>query len=67
MIEDEQGFVQPETFRSMFFMYFKGERYAYQLYELLLPAVSLHYDQETEQTFESEDPRATDANKVVQI
>lgn len=67
MIEDEKGFVQPETFRSMFFTFFKGERYAYQLYEILLPAVSLHYDQETEQTFESEDPRATDTNKVVQI
>lgn len=43
-IEDEKGLVPPETFHKMFFTFFKGERTAYQIYEMLFPAVSVHFD-----------------------
>lgn len=67
MIEDEKGFVSPDIFKKMFFTYFKGERYAYQVFEMLLPVVSEHYDEQSDQIFSAEDPRANESNKVVQI
>jgi hypothetical protein len=45
MIEDEHGLVQTDTFKKMFFTFFKGERSAYQVYEMLVPIVTCHYDE----------------------
>lgn len=67
MIEDDKGLVSVETFKKMFFTYFKGERYAYQVYEMLVPIITEHYDEEADQIIDPEDPRACEANKCVQI
>ena len=62
MIEDEDGHVSPEVFKNLFFTYFKGERYAYQVYEMLAPIVSEHYVDG--QLVPADDPRAYESNKV---
>lgn len=67
LIEDEKGIVSPEVFKRMFFTFFKGEKHAYLIYDMLEPVVSQHYDLETEALIDDDDPRATDANKFVQI
>ena len=67
MIEDERGFVAPDVFRKMFFTFFKGERYAYQVYEMLTRIVTEHYDYSREEMLRPESPRATEDNKVVVI
>jgi hypothetical protein len=51
MIEDEKGLVSPEIFKKMFFTFFKGERYAYQVFEMLLPVVTEHYDEASDSLF----------------
>jgi len=65
MIEDERGFCSPEIFRRMFFTYFKGQPFAYQVFEMLLPVVTGHFDEENDQILDAEDPKATEANKVI--
>jgi len=55
-IEDEKGLVSPEVFKQMFFTFFKGEKYAYQVYEMLLPIITKHYDEDSEQFIEEFDP-----------
>lgn len=68
MIEDEKGLVSPEIFKKMFFTFFKGERYAYQVFEMLLPVVTEHYEEDSDTLIASgDDPRANEANKVVVI
>lgn len=67
MIEDELGLVSPDVFKKMFFTYFKGEKYAYQVYEMLLPAITEHFDQESNHFIEENDPKATEQNKTVRI
>lgn len=49
----------------MFFTFFKGEIHANQIFEMLEPVVSLHYDQDT--VISDDDPRANESNKFVQI
>ena len=44
MIDDERGLVSPDVFKKMFFTFFKGERFAYQVYDMLQPVVTEHYD-----------------------
>ena len=63
LIEDERGIVAPEIFKRMFFTFFKGEKHANLIYEMLEPLVCLHIDEETE--LSEDDPRATDENKFV--
>jgi hypothetical protein len=65
MIEDEKGHVSPEVFKKMFFTFFKGERCAYQVYEMLAPIVSEHYIDD--ELISRDDTRATEGNKVVII
>jgi hypothetical protein len=48
MIEDERGLVLPDVFRKMFFTFFKGEQYAYQVFEMLLPIITEWYDEATD-------------------
>lgn len=67
MIEDERGLVQIETFRKMFFTFFKGERYAYQVYDMLLPVISVYYDPATDEILEESDQRATPNRKIIRI
>ena len=45
LIEDERGLVETEVFRKMFFTFFKGERYAHQIYDMLHPLVTVCYDE----------------------
>ena len=56
LIEDEKGIVAVEIFRRMFFTFFKGERAASQVYELLLPAISEHYDEVNDCKIDDNDP-----------
>lgn len=67
MIEDERGLVSIDIFKKMFFTFFKGERSAYQVYEMLQPAVSVHWDDQTDSQIDNRDPRATESNKFVRI
>lgn len=46
-IKDESGIVSVSTFHHMFFTYFRGEKNAYQIYNMLLPIVSVYYDDKT--------------------
>lgn len=59
--------MSPEIFKKMFFTFFKGERYAYQVFEMLHPIVTEHYDEDEDRLIQSDDPKANDANKVVVI
>lgn len=67
MIEDEKGLVQPDLFKKLFFTYFKGEKYAYQVYEMLLPIVTKHYLEGEDCFVAADDSRATPHNKFVVI
>ena len=67
MIQDERGLVDVETFKKMFFTFFKGERCAYQIYEMLQPAVSVHWDLTSDKQIESSDAQATKSNKFIKI
>jgi len=67
MIEDERGLVTINQFRKMFFTYFKGETSAYQVYDMLEPAVSVHYDLGKNCLLDNKDPRATSSNKFIRI
>lgn len=58
LIEDERGIVSPEIFKRMFFTFFKGEKHANQIYEMLEPLVCLHFDEDT--VLSEDDPKATD-------
>lgn len=50
----------------MYFTYFKGEKAAYQVYDMLLPVMTKHI-LENEEIVESDHPLATESNKVVLI
>jgi hypothetical protein len=67
LIEDERGIVSPEIFKRMFFTFFKGESNAYQIYEMLEPVVTAHYDNESEAFIDEKDPRATPENRFVRV
>ena len=67
MIEDEKGLVSIDTFRKMFFTYFKGERQANLIYEMLQPAVCVHFDEKSQELIQEGDPRANESNKFVRI
>ena len=66
-IEDERGLVQPETFKKMYYTFFKGERYAYQVYEMLAPIVTEHYDTVKNEIIEEGDPRCSEQTKYVLV
>lgn len=63
LIEDEKGIVKPEIFKRMFFTFFKGEKHANQIYEMLEPVVCMPYDQDA--VINEDDPRANEENKFV--
>ena len=67
MIEDEKGLVSLDIFKKMFFTFFKGERYAYQIYEMLQPAVSVHWDERKDCQIDSNSDQANESNKFIQI
>lgn len=67
LIEDEKGLVQPEVFKKMFFTFFKGEKSAYQIFEMLQPIVTEYYDEQNDKILDPDDPKANENNKVVQI
>lgn len=67
MIDDERGLVSTEVFRRMFFTFFKGEPKSYQVYEMLLPIVTVYFDDSTDQIVEETHEKATEANKCVRI
>ena len=66
-IEDERGLVQPETFKKKYYTFFKGERYAYQVYEMLAPIVTEHYDTVKNEIIEEGDPRCSEQTKYVLV
>lgn len=43
-IEDERGLVDEIIFRKMFFTFFKGEKHAYQVYEMLWPCIREYFN-----------------------
>ena len=45
MIEDEKGLVSVEVFKKMFFTYFKGEKKAFMIFDMLLPLIQVAYDE----------------------
>ena len=45
MIEDEKGLVSVEVFKKMFFTYFKGEKKAFMIFDMLLPLIQVSYDE----------------------
>lgn len=47
----------------MFFTFFKGEKHANQIYEMLEPVVCMPYDQDA--VINEDDPRANEENKFV--
>lgn len=51
----------------MFFTFFKGDAQAYQIYEMLTPIVTEHFDLEKNQKIGLTDSRANDSNKFVRI
>jgi len=57
MIEDEKGLVSPEIFKKMFFTYFKGERNANQVFDILLPVLTDFYDESSDSFIKADDPR----------
>jgi len=67
LIEDENGIVQIEVFKRMFFTFFKGERFAYQVYDMLLPVISEHFDEINNCKIDETDPKANEQNKFVKI
>ena len=46
-------------------MFFKGERHAYQVYEMLEPCVSLYYDEINNKELEDGDPKCDETTKFV--
>jgi len=66
-IEDESGIVTLEVFRKMFFGYFKGEQTAFQIYDMILPIISVHYDSKSKKFLEGDDKRATPDKKCIKI
>lgn len=66
-ITDESGVVSLDLFRTMFFTYFKGEPNAYQIYNMLLPIVSVYYDEKSKQFLAVNDPNATEDKKACRI
>jgi len=44
----------------MFYTFFKGEKAAYQVYEMLLPVMTRHYLEQSQQIVDSDHPQATD-------
>ncbi len=67
MIDDEKGLVSTETFRKMFFTFFKGEKAAHQVYDMLVPCITVFYDEATGCFLEPSDPKATADRKTVRI
>lgn len=51
----------------MFFTFFKGERFAYQVYDMLLPVISEHFDEINNCKIDETDPKANEQNKFVKI
>lgn len=51
----------------MYYTFFKGERFAYQVYEMLAPVVTEHYDTEKNEVIEEGDPRCSEQNKFVLV
>jgi hypothetical protein len=51
----------------MFFTFFKNDGQAHQIYEMLTPIVSEHFDVEQNQIIDPSDLRANDSNKFVRI
>lgn len=51
----------------MFFTFFKGEKSAYQIFEMLQPIVTEYYDEQNDRILDPDDPKANENNKVVQI
>ena len=41
MIDDEKSLIQIDEFKKMFYMYFKGEEKVKDLYEMLLPHITV--------------------------
>ena len=67
MIEDERGLVKPQIFKRMFFTYFKGEKFAYQVFEMLEPCISIYFDSASDEFINQEDARANEDNRFVHI
>ena len=67
MIEDERGLVSVEIFRKMFFTFFKGEQFAYKIYELLLPLIVVCYDEVKDVVMEECSPNDARFKPIVRI
>lgn len=66
-IENESGIVSVDIFRKMFFTYFKGEVTAHQIYDRILPIISVYFDPSTKKELDPNDKNATQDKKVVKI
>lgn len=67
MIKDNQGLVSIQVFRRAFFTYFKAERNAQQIYDMLQPAVTVYYSETDKKFLSEDDPDATEATKFARI
>lgn len=67
MIEDERGFVSVDVFRKMFFTFFKGERFAFQIFDMLLPLIQVAFDEANDKILEDFDLGDPSIKFVVRI
>lgn len=67
MILDERGLVSVDVFEKMFFTYFKGQRFAHQIYDTLLPLIKVCYDEENDVIREDGDPNRAGMKFIVKI
>lgn len=56
-INDERGLVTLHRFRTMFFTFFKGEQFAYQIFDMLWPCIREYWDYEADCLVGKDHPR----------
>jgi hypothetical protein len=51
----------------MFFTFFKGEKTAYQVYDMIIPCIKVYFDEKNDRFLEATDPLATPDKKIIRI
>lgn len=67
MIDDERGLVSVEIFRKMFFTFFKGEKFAFLIFDMLLPLIIVFYDEVNDIVVEECEPNDARFKPTVRI
>ena len=63
-VKDAKGLVQKDVFKNLFFTYFKGEKYAYQVYEMLWPCIREFHNFERDSTTDVTDPQGVEVARI---